>query len=59
MIHPSDDAVSQETDQGSVDGRVRLAQDERQLCRFDKRHPAEGVEQLSVGNTHMLISPES
>ena len=29
--------------QMAVDGRMRLAQDERQFHRVDERHPAEGV----------------
>ena len=44
MAHPPDDAVYQQAGQGTVNRCVRLAQDERQLCRVYKRHLAEGVE---------------
>ena len=53
VVYSPDYAVGQQDGQSAVDGRVRLAQDNRQLCRFDKRHPAEGVEQLSVGKGHV------
>lgn len=46
MAHPSHDAFGQQAGQGAVDRGVRLAEDARQLRRVDKRHPAEGVEQL-------------
>ena len=46
------DAVGQQLGQSAVDRGVRLAQDERQLRRFDERHPGQGVEQLSVGESH-------
>ena len=39
--------LGQQAGQGSVDGRVGLAQDARQLRRVDERRPAEGIEQLS------------
>ena len=39
-----DDAVSQQLGQPPVHCRVGLAQDERQLRRFDEGHPAQGVE---------------
>ena len=48
MARPPHYALRQQVTQGSVDGGVRLAQDERQLRRLDERRPAEGVEQLSV-----------
>ena len=44
MTHPADDAVGQQVGQGAVDGRVRLAEDARQLRRVDEGRPAEGVE---------------
>ena len=47
-------SVFQKLGQPAVDGRVRLAQDERQLLRFDERHLAEGVKQLFVGKGHAL-----
>ena len=49
---PSGDVLGQQVGQMAVDSRVRLAQDARQLRRVDERHPAEGVEQLSVGCNH-------
>ena len=52
MAHPPDDAIGQQVGQGAVDRRVRLAEDARQLRRIDERRPAEGVEQLSIGETH-------
>ena len=57
MAHPPDDAVSQQAGQGSVDGRVRLAQDARQLRRVDEWHPAEGVKHLSVRDAGILEVP--
>ena len=48
------DAVRQKVGQGAVDGRVRLAEDERQIRRIDEGRPAESVEQLSVGERHVL-----
>ena len=48
------DAVGQQTGQGTVDGRVRLAQDERQFRRVDERHSVDGVEQLTVATSHVL-----
>ena len=54
MAHPPGDAVGQQAGQGSVNGRVRLAQDACQLRRVDERRPAEGVEQLSFGDCHVL-----
>ncbi len=53
MVDTTGYAVGQQLGQSAVDGRVRLAQDERQLRRFDERHPAEGVEQLLVGSGHV------
>ena len=56
VAHAPDNAVGQQVGQGSVDGRVRLAQDARQFRRVDERHPAEGVEEverLSVGEGHI------
>ena len=44
MAHTPSYAVSQQVGQCSVDGRVRLAEDARQLRRVDERHPAEGIE---------------
>lgn len=52
MADATGDAVSEQVSQMAVDGRVRFLQDERQLHRVDERHPAEGVEQLSVGKGH-------
>lgn len=53
MADPPDDALGQQAGQMAVDGRVWLAQDEGQLRRFDERHTAEGVEQLSVRESHV------
>ena len=50
----ADHAVRQQAGQGSVNGRGRLIQDARQLRRIDERHPAEEVEQLSVGEGHVV-----
>ena len=44
-----DDAFGQQAGQGAVDGRAGLAEDVRQFRRIDERHPAEEVEQLSIG----------
>ena len=44
VAHPSGDAFGQQPAQGAVNGRVRLADDERQLHRVDERRPAEGVD---------------
>ena len=44
MNYACHDALSEQVGQMAVDGRVRFAQDERQLCQFDERHPAEGVD---------------
>ena len=52
VVDLPDDAVRQQLGQPAVDGRVRLAQDERQFRRFDERHSAESVEQLPVGKGH-------
>ena len=52
VAHPPDDAVGQQAGQGSVDSRVGLAEDARQLRRVDERHPAEGVKHLSFGEGH-------
>ena len=52
MAHPPDDALGQQAGQRTVDGRVGLAQDTCQLRRVDERRPAEGVEQLLVGEDH-------
>ena len=49
-----DDAVGQQHGQPAMDRRVWLAQDERQFCGIDERHPSEGVEQLLVGEGHVL-----
>ena len=51
------DAVRQQPGQCSMDGGVRLTEDARQLRRIDERRPAEGVEQLSFGDCHMLRLP--
>ena len=48
VAHAPDDAGGQQLGQPAVDGRVRFAENERQLRRSDERHPAEGVEHLSV-----------
>ena len=53
MAHTPSDAIAQQAGQGSVDRGVGLAEDARQLRRVDERHPAEGVEQLSVGECHV------
>ena len=53
MTHPPDDAVGLLAAQGSVDGRWRFPQDARQFRRVDERHPAEEVEQLSIGEGHV------
>ena len=58
MAHPPGDAVGQQVGQGAVDGGVRLTEDERQLRRIDERRPAEGVEQLPVGDCHVLSVSE-
>lgn len=55
---PSHDAFCQQVAQGSVDRRVRLAEDARQLRRVDERRPAEGVQQLLVGEAHVLSVTE-
>ena len=52
VVAAHQNAVRQQTGEMAVDGRVGLAQDERQLRRFDQRRPAEGVEQMSVGERH-------
>ena len=39
--------------------RVGLPEDARQLRRSDERRPAEGVEQVSVGEGHVSRLPES
>ena len=60
MAHPPADAFGQQVGQGAVDGRVRLAENERQLRRIDEGRPAEGVEQLSFGDRHVLsVAKES
>ena len=53
MTHPPDDAGGQQAGKVPVDRRVRLAEDARQFRRVDERHPAKGVEQLSVGEGHI------
>ena len=58
MTHPPDDTVGQQIGQGSVNRRVGLAEDARQLRRVDKRHPAEGVEQLSIREGHVSRLPD-
>ena len=55
MAHPPGDTVGQQAGQRTVDGRVGLAEKERQLRRVDERHPAEGVEQLSFRGRHVSI----
>ena len=52
MARPPHDAFGQQVGQGAVDGRVRLAENGRQLRRINERCPAEGVEQLSFGEGH-------
>ena len=54
MAHPPHDALFQQVAQGSVNRGVRLAQDERHLSRVNERRPAEGIEQLSFGDRHVL-----
>ena len=44
VVHPRDDAFGQQVSQDTVDGGVRLAENERQLRRIDERLPAEGIE---------------
>lgn len=56
---PPDDAVGQQVAQGSVDPGVRLAEDAHQLRRIDEGPPAEGIEQLSFGNRHVLSMTRS
>ena len=51
MAHPPDDALSKQVAQGKVDGRVRLAEDERQLRRIDEGRPAEGVRLRASSNS--------
>ena len=53
VARPSHDAIGQQVGQGSVNGRVRLAQDACQLRRVDERHPAERIEHLPVGEGHV------
>ena len=53
MADPPGDAVGQQVGKTAVNGRVRLAKDERQLRRIDERHPTERVEHLSFGDGHM------
>ena len=48
-------AVGQQVCQPVVNRRVRLSQDACHLCRVDERHPAERVEQLSVGEGHVRV----
>ena len=48
MTRPPNDAVVQQAGQPSVDGRVWFSEDARHLQRFDERHPAEGVDELSL-----------
>ena len=60
VAYPPDDALGQLVGQGSVDCGVRLAEDARQLRRIDEGRPAEGVEQLSFGDRHVLrVAKES
>ena len=44
VAHTPDDALGQQTGQGTVNRGVRLAENERQFRRIDERRPAEGVE---------------
>ena len=53
VADPPGDAVRQQAGQEAVDGRVRLAQDERQFHRVGERHLAEEIEQQSVGEGHV------
>ena len=48
VAYASNDTFCQQACQRSVDLRVWLTQDDRQLRRVDERRPAESVEQLSV-----------
>ena len=43
-----EETLGQQADEGAVDGRVRLAEDERRLRRVDEGRLAEGVEHLYV-----------
>ena len=55
VAHPPGDADGQEAGQGAVDRGVRLAENEGQLRRIDERHPAEGVENLSLGECQVGV----
>ena len=48
-------AVGQQAGQSAVDRGVRLAENEGQLRRIDERHPAEGVENLSLGECQVGV----
>ena len=54
MAHPPEDAGGQHAGQCSVNRGVRLAENERQFRRIDERHPAEEVENLSIGDCHTM-----
>ena len=54
VAHAAGNAAGQQEGQSAVDGRVRFSEDVRQFRRIDKRHPAESVDELSVGEFHTL-----
>ena len=60
MAHAAGYTVGQQAGQGAVNRGVRRAENERQFRRIDERRPAEGVEQLSVRDGHVLsVAKES
>lgn len=53
VVDPPGDALGEQAGQDAVHGRVRLAQDDRQLQRVGERHTSERVEQLFFGESHV------
>ena len=52
----SDDAIGQQVGQGSVDGRVRRAENERQLRRIDEGRSAEVVYRYGAVVHYITVS---